>query len=82
MPLNETRHLLALNDDELEELIKKWIARVIRSEAKYVGFDRPTASADEGRDSVGFMTERRYDDDWETINVSISRSRSSPLNSS
>lgn len=65
MPLNETRHLLALNDDELEELIKKWIARVIGNESVYVGFDRPTASADEGRDSVGFLTERRYDGAWD-----------------
>ena len=65
MPLNETRHLLALNDDELEELIKKWIARVIRDLGEYVGFDRPTASADEGRDSVGFVTARRYDDAWD-----------------
>lgn len=63
--LNETRYLLALNDDELEELIKKWIARVIGNKSVYVGFDRPTASADEGRDAVGFLTERRYDGSWD-----------------
>ncbi|MGQ7848793.1 ABC-three component system protein [Granulosicoccus sp. 3-233] len=63
--MNETRHLLALNDDELEELIKKWIARLINIQAEYVGFDRPTASADQGRDSVGFLTEHRYDGAWD-----------------
>lgn len=65
MALNETRHLLAMNDDELEELIKKWIARVIGNETCYVAFDRPTGSADEGRDSVGFLTEQRYDQAWD-----------------
>ena len=65
MPLNETRQLFALNDDDLEELIKKWIARLIEEGSEYVGFDRPTASADQGRDAVGFLTDQRYDADWD-----------------
>lgn len=65
MPLDETRRLLAMTDDELEELIKKWIARLVATADEYVGFDRPTASADQGRDAVGFLTARRYDDAWD-----------------
>lgn len=65
MPLNETRQILSLEDEHLEELIKKWIARLIVNSSEYVGFDRPTASADQGRDSVGFLTKYRYDGDWD-----------------
>lgn len=65
MPLGETRRLLALTDDELEELIKKWIARLVSTADEYVAFDRPTASADQGRDAVGFLTARRYDGAWD-----------------
>jgi len=65
MPLNDSRHLLALDDDELEELIKKWIVRLIAAREEYVDFDRPTASADQGRDSVGFLTHKRYDGQWD-----------------
>ena len=65
MPLDETRRLLALTDDDLEELVKKWIARLVSTASEYVGFDRPTASADQGRDTVGFLTARRYDGAWD-----------------
>lgn len=65
MALDHTRRLLALTDDNLEELIKKWIARLIEAGDEYVGFDRPTASADQGRDAVGFLTAKRYDDAWD-----------------
>jgi hypothetical protein len=65
LPLNETRQILALEYDHLEELIKKWIVRLIENGDEYVGFDRPTASADQGRDSVGFLTEFRYDGAWD-----------------
>lgn len=64
MPLNEHRHLLALHPDELEDLIKKWIARIFRGGGPYVGFERPTASADMGRDAVGFLSEYRYEGVW------------------
>jgi hypothetical protein len=65
LPLNETRQILALEYDHLEELIKKLIVRLIENGDEYVGFDRPTASADQGRDSVGFLTASRYDGAWD-----------------
>lgn len=61
MAFNEDRQILNLTDSELEDLIKKWLAKVADV---YVGFERPTASADMGRDAVGFLTTRRYDGDW------------------
>lgn len=61
MAFNEDRQILNLTDGELEDLIKKWLAKVADT---YVGFERPTASADMGRDAVGFLTTRRYDGDW------------------
>lgn len=61
MAFNEDRKILNLTDSELEDLIKKWIAKVADA---YVGFERPTASADMGRDAVGFLSARRYDGEW------------------
>jgi hypothetical protein len=61
MSFNEDRLILNLTDAELEDLIKKWIARL---KADYVGFERPTASADMGRDAVGFLSSQRYDGEW------------------
>jgi hypothetical protein len=58
---NEDRQILNLTDSELEDLIKKWLAKVADT---YVGFERPTASADMGRDAVGFLSARRYDGEW------------------
>ncbi|RWO78284.1 MAG: hypothetical protein EOS18_19020 [Mesorhizobium sp.] len=61
MPFNEDRLVLNLTDSELEDLIKKWLARL---ESSYVGFERPTRSADMGRDAVGFLSQQRYDGEW------------------
>jgi hypothetical protein len=61
MPFNEDRHILNLTDSELEDLIKKWLAKLADT---YVGFERPTASADMGRDAVGFLSTYRYDGAW------------------
>lgn len=61
MAFNEDRKILNLTDSELEDLIKKWIAKVAGA---YVGFERPTASADMGRDAVGFLSALRYDGNW------------------
>jgi hypothetical protein len=61
MAFNEDRKVLNLTDSELEDLIKKWLAKVADT---YVGFERPTASADMGRDAVGFLSSRRYDGTW------------------
>lgn len=61
MSFNEDRLILNLTDSELEDLVKKWLARI---KGSYVGFERPTASADMGRDAVGFLTTQRYDGEW------------------
>lgn len=61
MSFNEDRLILNLTDSELEDLIKKWLARL---EVGYFGFERPTGSADMGRDAVGFLSARRYDGEW------------------
>jgi hypothetical protein len=61
MAFNEDRLILNLTDSELEDLIKKWLAKV---KDAYVGFERPTASADMGRDAVGFLSSHRYDGHW------------------
>lgn len=62
MAFNEDRQILNLTDSELEDLIKKWLAKL---EDIYDGFERPTASADMGRDAVGFLSAQRYDGDWD-----------------
>lgn len=61
MAFNEDRVILNLTDSELEDLVKKWLARL---KGDYHAFERPTASADMGRDAVGFLSNRRYDGDW------------------
>jgi hypothetical protein len=61
MPFNEDRLILNMTDMELEDLVKKWIARL---KDDYLGFERPTASADMGRDAVGFLSAKRYDGEW------------------
>ncbi|OWY04622.1 hypothetical protein B6V75_00240 [Thioclava sp. F1Mire-8] len=61
MAFDEHRLIDSLNDSELEDLIKKWLGRL---NVEYVGFERPTGSADMGRDAVGFLTPRRYDGAW------------------
>jgi len=62
MAFNEDRQILNLTDSELEDLIKKWLAKLADT---YVGFERPTASADMGRDAVGFRSPHRYDGEWD-----------------
>jgi len=62
MAFDEHRQILNLTDSELEDLIKKWLAKLAET---YVGFERPTASADMGRDAVGFLTSGRYDGKWD-----------------
>lgn len=61
MPFQEDRLILNLTDTELEELVKKWVVRLKRT---YVDFDQPNASADMGRDAVGFLSENRYEGAW------------------
>jgi len=62
MSLNESREVLKLRDDELEELIKKWIADKL---SEYVGFDRNSGAGDRGLDAVGFLSAERYEGKWD-----------------
>lgn len=61
MPFNEDRYILTLRPPELEDLIKKWLARLKRN---FVDFEQVSRSADMGRDAVGFRSAARYDGDW------------------
>lgn len=61
MTFNEDRLILTLTDGQLEDLVKKWIARI---GGEYVGFEQASRSADMGRDAVGFLSDARYDGGW------------------
>jgi len=61
MALNESRHILVLDDDELEEFVKKWLAH---EKDSYHGFERNSGSGDRGLDAVGFCTANRYEGPW------------------
>jgi hypothetical protein len=41
MAFNEDRQILNLTDSELEDLIKKWLAKLADT---YVGFERPSST--------------------------------------
>lgn len=62
MALDEGREILKLRDDELEELIKKWIAHEVPA---YYDFDRNSGAGDRGLDSVGFLSDQRYEGAWD-----------------
>lgn len=64
MALNEGTQILKLDPDELEELIKKWLA-IEREE--YFDFSRNSGSYDRGLDAVGFLTPSRHDGDWDNF---------------
>lgn len=61
MALNESKHILLLDDDELEEFVKKWLAH---EKASYCDFERNSGSGDRGLDAVGFRTENKYAGAW------------------
>lgn len=62
MSLGESRAILRLRDDELEELIKKWIADEL---SEYLDFDRNSGAGDRGLDAVGFLSKHRYEGGWD-----------------
>lgn len=64
MALNEGTQILKLEPDELEELIKKWLA--IERDA-YFDFSRNSGSYDRGLDAVGFVTSSRHDGEWDNF---------------
>ncbi|PDS71139.1 ABC-three component system protein [Rhizobium phaseoli] len=61
MPFNEDRYILTLQPPELEDLVKKWVARLKKD---YPGFEQVSKAADMGRDAVGFLSKARYDGEW------------------
>ncbi|CDZ62164.1 Conserved phage-associated protein [Neorhizobium galegae bv. orientalis] len=61
MPFNEDRYILTLRPPELEDLIKKWLARLTTD---YEDFEQASRSADMGRDAVGFGSRLRYGGAW------------------
>jgi hypothetical protein len=77
MALTETKEILLLSDDELEELIEKWIAQ---ERTQYVDFERNSGSGDRGIDAVGFLTKQRYEADWHNYQYKqLNRSLGEPV---
>lgn len=62
MALDEYKEILKLDDSELEDLIKKWIADEL---SLYVDFVRRSGTGDRGLDAVGFATRARFDGAWD-----------------
>lgn len=62
MSLKEGATILKLDPDQLEELVKKWLAQ---EKETYVDFDRNSGSYDRGLDAVGFLSKERYDGPWD-----------------
>lgn len=60
--MNYRRHLLALDDDELEQFVLRW-AKVMAA-PKYHHVERFSGSGDMGRDVVGFLTDQLHDGQW------------------
>jgi hypothetical protein len=57
------RHVLALNDIELEKLVRQWADGQL--DKKYVSAMRYGGAGDLGRDVVGFYTEQKHEGDWD-----------------
>lgn len=71
MPLKESALILKLDSDELEELVKKWLA--LEREI-YFDFSRASGAYDRGLDAVGFLTKERHDGDWDNFQCKQLRS--------
>ena len=55
------RHILALNDNGLEQFVREWAAVMTQ---KYVEVQRFSGAGDMGRDVVGFLTAARHQGPW------------------
>ncbi len=55
------RHVLMLDDDELERFVRDWVAR---KEGSYFECVRFSGAGDLGRDVVGFLSSARHEGDW------------------
>lgn len=56
------RQILALDDENLERFVRDWIAR---KTSDYVEVERFSGAGDQGRDVVGFKTDRRHEGPWD-----------------
>ncbi len=56
------RHILALNDVELEKLVREWAEQ---QKSKYHLVKRFAGAGDMGRDVVGFYTELKHEGNWD-----------------
>ncbi|WP_439148415.1 ABC-three component system protein [Vibrio sp.] len=57
------RHILALDDTELEKLVRRWADCQIEKE--YVSAFRHGGAGDMGRDVVGFWSSDKHEGDWD-----------------
>lgn len=57
------RHVLALDDVELEKLVRKWADCQIKK--KYKSSMRYGGAGDLGRDVVGFYTDQKHEGEWD-----------------
>lgn len=64
MALSEDRLVQSLRPDELEDLVKKWIAH---EASGYADFDRNSGAGDRGIDAAGFRSAGRYKGDWDNF---------------
>lgn len=57
------RHVLALNDVELEKLVRKWADYQV--DKKYKSSMRYGGAGDLGRDVIGFYTDQKHEGEWD-----------------
>lgn len=55
------RHILALDDDGLEEFVFAWMRHLTKG---YAEVERFSGAGDMGRDDVGFLTRERHEGPW------------------
>lgn len=61
MPIDYSKRLFNLTDDELERFMTDWVAAKVRT---YVDHERFSGPGDKGRDVVGYLTKQRLDGKW------------------
>ncbi|MFB2779200.1 ABC-three component system protein [Shewanella mangrovisoli] len=59
---NYTRHILSLDAEELEILVRKWVS--VQSN-KYVSVYRHAGAGDRGCDVIGFYSNKKFEGDWD-----------------
>jgi hypothetical protein len=70
------RHVLALNDEQLERFARDWVAL---SKSIYFEVQRFSGPLDLGRDVVGFLTKQRHEGPWHNYQCKQYTGRRLPL---